>query len=119
MSRENVKSDRGGFVRRIEEHDIIDAFLGNATDYLVDQVPVWIEHGEPVAVLDVLNNHIQEQRGFAAARGTDQMHVANSLLGAHRNAHDLAGMMILAERECLAEGEGGWSFCLAFLALQL
>ena len=68
MGRENIETDRVGFVRWIEEHDILDAFLGNAADHLVDQVPVGIEDGEAVAVLDVLHDHVQEQRGLAAAR---------------------------------------------------
>ena len=50
MGREDIEPDGVGIVRRIEEHDVMDAFLGNPVHHLVDQIPVGVEDAEAFAV---------------------------------------------------------------------
>src|SRR5580698_1412590 len=105
MRRKNVEADRIRFVRWIKEHYIFNALLRNASDHLIDQITMRVEDGHAIAVLDILHDHVQEQRRLAAPGGADEMHVANPLLAAHRNLDGFPGVLINAQDNRMAERE--------------
>ena len=54
MSLQNIETDREVQIGRINEHDIVNAFRGNETQNLVNQIAVRIEDANAVTVLNVL-----------------------------------------------------------------
>ena len=58
---EDVKPDRESFVRRIEQYHLCGARLRNAAEHLVHKVAVGIEHAHAIAIIHVLDDHIEEQ----------------------------------------------------------
>ena len=54
-------------VGRIDQHHIVEPFLGNTSEEGLDQVTVGVEHCDAGAALDVLQCEIEEQRALAGA----------------------------------------------------
>src|SRR5581483_7550372 len=110
VCREDIESYGISLIRWIEKHHILDSLRGNAGDHLIHEIPMRIKNGNPVPLLNVLRNHVQKERRFATTRDTDEMRVANTLLGCHRNPNRLARVMILPEDHRVPEGEGRCRF---------
>ena len=91
----------------IEEYNIVDPPFGNSAEYRIYQVAVRIEEPDAVAGGNVLQNHVQQQRGLAGARAAHHVHVPHPLLGAQRHGRLLALVDVFAEDHLVALGDGG------------
>src|SRR2546427_754579 len=69
---EQVEPDRPVCLQGIEEHDPAERSLivGQAIENRADEIPVWIEHAARAAGLDVVENEMEQERGFPHARKT-------------------------------------------------
>ena len=97
MRLKNIEPDRKIYVRRINQHHVVNPVIGDHTQNLFDQIPVGIKHGHAVAVRDVLLDEIEQQRRFAGAGGSDDMGVAHPLLGREIDRHTITIVFVVTD----------------------
>ncbi len=94
MGGENVEADGILFVGRIDQDHIADALTGDAAQDLIDEVAMRVEHGQPLAVFDVLADEVIQKRTLACAMHANDVHVAHALVGGEADREGLLGMEV-------------------------
>src|ERR1019366_7920209 len=86
---------------------VVNSFLGNDAQNLVNQIAVRVEHGNAFAVFNVLPDEIEKQCAFAGAGCADDMSVPGALFGRQPDFNRLAGMVVRAKQQT-ALPNNGW-----------
>ena len=95
------------------------AMLRDDAEQPFHQIPMGIEHGHALAVLDVLPDEIEEQRGFARAAGSDDVGVPHPLFGTKMHGNCPSGMFVVTHEDAgRGEGGSGRGLCACPLPLQ-
>ncbi len=99
MCREDIEANGILFVGRIDEDDIGNAVLGNDAEDFVHKIAVWIEDGDALAVLDVLADEIEKKGRFTGAGSSDNVAMANPLLGRQTHFRHSAGVHVRTKNQ--------------------
>lgn len=92
--------------------------FGDATENLVYQIPVRVEHCEPFSLLHVLQDEVQEQHRLPGARCSNHVGVLASLLAAQGHRRRNPRVTVLAKQELMVFGDGRCRLGLLGLASQ-
>ena len=109
MGAQDVESGRALVVRRINEDHVVYAPWGKPGQRLVHEIAVGIDDREAASGVEVLEDEVQQKRGFARAGGADHVGVPDALILGERHRTVLPVMDVLAERQafprdCLRRG---------------
>src|SRR5258706_5562211 len=110
MRCEDIEAHRIVLIRWIEQHDITGSLWRNAFQDRVDQITVRVKDCDAFSSLNVLDDEVLEEGGFAGAGGTDHVHVPYALLGAEGNRPHPSGMLVLSQDKRMPEYECGRRF---------
>ncbi len=72
---QEIEADRMLFVRRVEQHHVVNSLRRYLLQDGGDEVALRLDHDEPASGLDVLSDEALEEYGFSRPRGSDHMQV--------------------------------------------
>ncbi len=65
----------------VKEDHVVSPVFRDAAEHLIDEIAVRVDDAHPVARRDVLQDHRDEERRLARARGSHDVHVAHPGVG--------------------------------------
>ena len=77
---EDIKRDRVVLVGGIEVDDVINAMTGNVLEYARGRFAVRVDKTNPVVLVDVLENHIFDERCFSRAGFAQNVHMPTTIV---------------------------------------
>ena len=66
-------------VTGIEQHNVLNPVAWHGLQHLVIEISVWIDQADSMAVVDVLGEHVQQERGLSRASCPENIAVVSSI----------------------------------------
>lgn len=94
MCRENIETDRELFIRGIEDNYVLRSMTRNASQNILYEITVRVDHCEPVPVLNVLFGHGEQQSALAGTARPYAIGMSKAILNCETNNALLALVLV-------------------------